>query len=88
MRPMSLALSLEISHNPHHTGQGLDSLCKTLEIHCNTRLKYRGSSVSVQQIEISSVYLISSQDENDSLSSTEEVSQLSTSTSRGAFPQQ
>ena len=31
---------------------------------------------------------ISSQDENDSLSSTEEVSQLSTSTSRGVFPQQ
>ena len=30
---------------------------------------------------------ISSRDENDSLSSTEEVSQLSTSTSRGAFPQ-
>ena len=30
---------------------------------------------------------ISFRDENDSLSSTEEVSQLSTSTSRGAFPQ-
>ena len=30
---------------------------------------------------------ISSGDENDSLSSTEEVSQLSTSTSRGAFSQ-
>ena len=30
---------------------------------------------------------ISSGDENDSLSSTEEVSQLSTSTSSGAFPQ-
>ena len=30
---------------------------------------------------------ISSGDENDSLSSTEEVIQLSTSTSRGAFPQ-
>ena len=30
---------------------------------------------------------ISSGDEKDSLSSTEEVSQLSTSTSRGAFPQ-
>ena len=30
---------------------------------------------------------ISSGDENDSLSSTEEVSQLSTSTSGGAFPQ-
>ena len=30
---------------------------------------------------------MSSRDENDSLSSTEEVSQLSTSTSRGAFPQ-
>ena len=30
---------------------------------------------------------ISSGDENESLSSTEEVSQLSTSTSRGAFPQ-
>ena len=30
---------------------------------------------------------ISSWDENDSLSSTEEVSQLSTSISRGAFPQ-
>ena len=30
---------------------------------------------------------ISSRDENDSLSSTEEVSQLSTITARGAFPQ-
>ena len=30
---------------------------------------------------------ISSRDENDSLSSTEELSQLSTSASRGAFPQ-
>ena len=30
---------------------------------------------------------ISSQDENDSLSSTEDISQLSKSTSRGAFPQ-
>ena len=30
---------------------------------------------------------ISSRDENDSLSSTEEVSQLFTSTSKGAFPQ-
>ena len=34
------------------------------------------------------MHAISSGDENDSLSSTEEVSQLSTSTSRGAFPQE
>ena len=33
------------------------------------------------------MYPIISGDENDSLSSTEEVSQLSTSTSRGALPQ-
>ena len=33
------------------------------------------------------MHTISSADENDSLSSTEEVSQLSTSTSGGAFPQ-
>ena len=33
------------------------------------------------------MHSISSQDENDSLSSNEEVSQLSTSTARGAFPQ-
>ena len=33
------------------------------------------------------MYPISSGDENDSLSSTEKISQLSTSTSRGAFPQ-
>ena len=32
------------------------------------------------------MYPISSGDENDSVSSTEEVSQLSKSTSRGAFP--
>ena len=33
------------------------------------------------------MHTISSGDENDSLSSIEEVSQLSISTSRGAFPQ-
>ena len=43
--------------------------------------------ISVEQLEECSVHPISSRDENDSLSSTEEVSQLFTSTSRGAFPQ-
>ena len=43
--------------------------------------------VNQGQLEECSVHPISSRDANDSLSSTEEVSQLSTSTSRGAFPQ-
>ena len=51
------------------------------------RLKYRGSSVSVEQVEECSMHPISSRDENDSQYSTEEVSQLFRSTSRGAFPQ-
>ena len=44
-------------------------------------------SISVEQVEECSVHPISSRDESDSQSSTEEVSQLFTSTSRGAFPQ-
>ena len=44
-------------------------------------------TISVKQVEECSVHPISSRDENDSLSLTEEVSQLFTSTSRGAFPQ-
>ena len=51
------------------------------------RLKYRGSSIAEEQVAECSVHPISSRDENDSLSSTEVVSQLFRSTSRGAFPQ-
>ena len=57
------------------------------EIPWQNRLKYRVSSISVEQLENCSMHPISSRDKNDSLSSTEEVSQLSTSNSRGAFPQ-
>ena len=41
----------------------------------------------VQSLVLEDTLEISSWDENDSLSSTEEESQLFTSTSRGAFPQ-
>ena len=43
--------------------------------------------VLVRSVSECSVHPISSRDKNDSQSSTEEVSQLFTSTSRGAFPQ-
>ena len=64
-----------------------DILYNNPEIPWDNRVKYRGSLISVEQVEECSVHPISSRDENDSQSSTEEVSQLFTSTSRGAFPQ-
>ena len=57
-------------------------------VHGVTKSQTRLSNlISVEQLEECSVHPISSRDENDSQASTEEVSQLFTSTSRGAFPQ-
>ena len=75
-------ISVLVSQNPAHGDSG--PICKH-------RPSWTGpapvSSISVEQVEEYSVHPISSRDENDSQSSTEEVSQLFTSTSRGAFPQ-
>ena len=78
--------SITIPRSASYRTSGLTPF-RNLEIPWENRLKYRGSSISLEQLEKNSVQHISSGDENDSLSSTEEVSQLSTSTSRGAFPQ-